>query len=72
MRVVPGISVDRGRIKVAHRVENGHATGVPGGSGVEQLRASEDGWRRRPIWESRDTWKKGNLECNSRGGWGAL
>ena len=32
MRVVPGtIIVDRGRIKVAHRVERGHATGVPGG-----------------------------------------
>jgi hypothetical protein len=55
MRGVLGtIGVDRGRIKVAHRVERGHATGVPGGSGVEQLRASEDGWRRRPIWESRE------------------
>ena len=55
MRIVPGtIIVDRGRIKVAHRVERGHAIGVPGGSGVEQRRASEDGWRRRPIWESRE------------------
>ena len=45
MRAVPGIiSVDR--------VERGQVTGAPGGLEWRQLRASEDGWRRRPIWEA--------------------
>ena len=51
MRAAPDtVSVDRGRTKVAHRVEGGKVIGAPRkGAGVGQLRASEDGWRRRAI-----------------------